>query len=193
MTIGKGKNRVWAPEVGSLCKLKERNDYASRQLTMWAWLQVQSIDEVSLTVTVQHSNAGNLEGESFKVPLDRIQAPIGWEPIVKIYADPENIQKIRDWKDVGVNVWMSEDLSCAGRMSYTKGDAVGKPHWSMGLIEHIPPSDMKDRIELIEVITEDCGKPDKKTRKQGDAEGWKYTYCRHTFTWSRSKEIPVPW
>jgi len=61
----------------------------------------------------------------------------------------EEAAKVRSWLENGrgINVWISQELSSAGRTMYTPGDRNDKPHWSMELDETVrDPA----RIEIID-------------------------------------------
>lgn len=107
-------------------------------------------------------------------------------------ADAAGIARCKEWRDVGVNVWTSADLSCAGRMMYTKGDVDGKPHWSMELVEHIAPSDLEDCVRLVRLDTENVAKPSRAERAAAAKDGWTYRYDRR-YGWERQREVSIPW
>lgn len=118
---------------------------------MWAWFEVLAANAkvCRLRHTSRAVNAPDPPWED-DVPTEQIDAPIGWQPVYKIYCKDraEADKVVNEWFRRGVHVWASHDLSCAGRMSFTPFGAGGgtetepaSPHWQYTKepIESIPP------------------------------------------------------
>jgi len=103
--------------------------------------------------------------------------PLGWEEVYELVSSVKGLQEIENWLNAkrGVAVWVSQDLSSAGRLMFTPGDAAdSKPHWSMALVEVVyEPKRFKYILQQ-----EAFSKPKEK--------GWTYDR-RHGFWW---KEAP---
>lgn len=124
---------VWTPKIGELVKLKHFSDYSnSPGLHIWAWLRVEEI-VAGRRVRVQVMNGLQpIESDNQReFPLDRIDPPLGWEPVYTVYVSNVDVKnQLLGWLAAkrGVACWISHDLSSAGRRSFTPGDGTS-PHW----------------------------------------------------------------
>lgn len=157
----------WTPPVGTLVKLRTMMEYVEIGLPAWSWMKVLEVNGEKCKV--QHHNGGKIEGEPFELSTPHIDPPLGWEPIYTVaqYEDIE-LEKVRLWLRTGrgVAVWVSHDLSTAGRAMYTPGDsAMSKPHWSMVLVDIIADS-KRLKFVKIEKHSIPTNEQDRKARKR---------------------------
>lgn len=118
---------------------------------MWAWFEVLVAQEPGSNITpalikLRHiARAVNAPDPAWEgwVDIDWIEVPLGWKPVYEIICkDKEQADKVvNEWFTAGVHVWQSQDLSCAGRLSFTPfgaaqtkpdGSDPVSPHWQYG-------------------------------------------------------------
>jgi hypothetical protein len=114
---------------------------------LWAWFEVLTVEDRSCRLrhilAALHAPRPLWEGP---VPFDWIAPPIGWASTYTIYcnSDEQSSRVLQDWFSRGIHVWISHELSSAGRMAYTPMGEEGmprSPHWQFGCkpVETVPP------------------------------------------------------
>jgi hypothetical protein len=178
LLVGRGKREIEA-SIESGLMTKEEGDRMLKKLIedkaladapeLWAWFEVvdvgdSSIDVRNSSIRIKHTSRSlNAIGVPWEgsVPLDWIEAPIGWEPSYTITCkDHDQALRVRhEWFKVGIHVWASRDLSSAGRMAFTPvketNPSGSSPHWQFtgNPVETILPP-LCEQLFKIEVLTQ---------------------------------------
>ena len=147
--------RQYRPATGSLVRLKEYQDYTSRNINVWAWFKVLDVNIDANSACLQHSNAGQLL-EIITVPLARIAPPIGWEPRYEIFCKPEETNKVLEWFNRGIVVRANHCIGNSAGSTFQPADNAGVPHWKYpSVTDVISPEDCPKLFRVIEVIEEE--------------------------------------
>ncbi len=146
-------------------KTKLFEDYTSRSLHPWTNLIIDSVEGDRANVHLDEKPETVMN-----VPVSDLQLPWGWsEKYTAVVHSVEIAKRMHSWlkERDGIIVWMSLDLSGAGRQMFSPAitsDGVEvtpdmPPHWSMGFVEKVADP---DRI-IIMIETELSGKPADRT------------------------------
>lgn len=171
-------------EVGTVAKLRLLPMYREIGLKPnWQNMQVMSVDRENRTYICRHKNGTYLERETYTVPFEMLQPPIGWQKLYDVVVSSESRKKILLWAATGrgVAVWVSHDLSSAGKQMFTPGDKDRPPHYAMYRVEVLP-----DASRLSFFVEEATHK--KPFRAEKDRGDWKWDASARI--WYR--QIPVP-
>lgn len=111
---------MYIPNVGARVKLRRFELYASIDATPWAWLRVDSVNEVGQSCMVTILDGDQDTGIQKRVLLAEIDPPFGWreaKPGEYLFTiAPEKVEMVRDWfkNRGGVLRWTNKDLSNCG-------------------------------------------------------------------------------
>jgi hypothetical protein len=146
-------NYKYIPEIGKRVKFKEWLDYTSRNIHPWAWFEVVAYNDECELIELQHSNGGKL-GETVTVPLDIIEAPLGWKEKYTICVEPSKAETVKSWLERGITVRTSHDLGNYG-VVFQPLDNSEEPNWRYPEVtDKIPAEQVKDRIKIVQLEQE---------------------------------------
>lgn len=199
--------RKYIPKVGAKVKLREWQDYTSRNLHVWAWFEVLRVNSDG-TAVLQHDNAGE-KLEIVTLPCETIAAPIGWEPRYTIYCKPEQAETIvSNWFTRGIVVRQSHDMGSHMPQVFQPADNAGQPSWQFPEVtDSIPASECARLFRVVSVVTQEINHysdptlPDLRAMgrtKRGKAikamraDGWSVRYVPYAGGfWERQRETVV--
>lgn len=198
--------RTYIPAIGARVKLREFNSYTSRNIHVWAWFDVLSVDQTAQTATIQHNNAGVLL-ETVTVPLAEIQSPLGWQPRYTIAVKPDKVQTVLEWFARGIAVHVSHDIGNYSE-SFQPLDSATSPGWRYPEeTDRILAEDCAKIFRIISVEQEEINsyinpshpKLSTMNRKERNkafadmrADGWIVEYVRYAGGyWTRRRETIV--
>jgi hypothetical protein len=146
--------RTYIPNIGARVKLREFNSYTSRNIHVWAWFDVLSVDRKAGTATIQHNNAGTLL-ETVTIPLTEIQSPLGWQPRYTIAVKPDKVQTVLEWFARGIAVHVSHDIGNYSEV-FQPLDTATPPGWRYPEeTDRILPEDCAKIFRIVSVEQEE--------------------------------------
>lgn len=144
----------YIPAIGKQVTMKQFSDYSSRNINVWARMEVLHVDAVGddYAVTAEVLNGNIKTGHVVQVPLSTIAAPIGWKERYEITVAPDKVSEVLSWLARGVAVRQCHDLSTAGRVTFQPADNCAQPHWAYPeLTDVVPAEQTKDRIRIVQL------------------------------------------
>jgi hypothetical protein len=146
--------RQYTPAIGKSVKMREFSDYTQRNISVWAWMRVHSIN--SDGVTVQVLNGAEPTGQIVNIPLSAIAPPIGWKSQYTIYVKPAQVETVLSWFARGIVVRQSHDMSSSMPTAFQPMDNSDKPHWQYPeATDAVSAEDCSKVFRVVKVEQED--------------------------------------
>lgn len=201
-TLSTKNKRQYVPPVGKLVKLRTWNDYATRNISMWSWLRVESdpLFDTMRLLEVRVMNGNQETEQTLFVPLAAINPPIGWKAQYDIYVDPEKAEMVLGWFKRGIKVKVDHDaLDRMAGNCYTPADVDTAPSWGYCEADTVSPEECPKVFRIIAYKHEEFRMPKdpwsrKQYRKAAKNSGWTIesrNYGAYGYAWFRSKEVVV--
>lgn len=136
--------RQYVPPIGKSIKMREWSDYASRDINVWAWLRVQSINSDGVVIQVLNGNAPT--SQFAHIPFSAIAPPIGWKARYTIHVGPDKVETVLGWFERGIVVRQSHDMSGSMPTAFQPMDNSGQSHWQFCEVTDSVPADECSKV-----------------------------------------------
>jgi hypothetical protein len=147
-------NRQYIPAIGKSIKMRLFSDYTERNVHVWSWLRVHSVN--SDGVTVQVLNGSEPTGQILNIPLSVIAPPIGWQKRYTIHVKPEQVDTVLSWFARGIVVRQSHDMSGSMPTAFQPMDNSNSPHWQFPeTTDAVPAAECRKVFRVVKVETQD--------------------------------------
>jgi hypothetical protein len=147
-------SRQYVPAIGKSVKMRLFSDYTERNINVWAWLRVHSLNLDGAVVQVL--NGSEPTGEVLTIPLNTIDPPIGWKSQYDIYCEPAKVETVLGWFARGIVVRQSHDMSGSMPTAFQPMDNSAQPHWQFcEVTDAVPATECGKVFRVVKLERED--------------------------------------